>query len=814
MSPSRWFSLPACFLMLVSVTRAVDEARPALDVHGDALPPGASARLGTVRLRHSAIGLSFAPDSKTFASAGGDHHIRIWEVSSGKELLRLEGHTHPVFAVVFSADGKTLVSSGMDGTLRVWDSASGKLSRTFSSGKPEQSATALVIAPDNQTLLAAERDGTVRVWDLTTGKERSVRSDHRAGAARVALCADGKHFATLGKTGGASVWEIATGKEIARLAGQRKDLSCLLFAPDGKSLATAGRKPAISLWDARTAQELRRFEAPVGLFHILAFSPNGRYLAAKGGDRELRLWGVASGKELRAIDLPLAGVGTLAFSPDGKVLVAGQGQSLHLWDLARNRALHEFPGHAGGIDDVRFSADGKRLTSGSRDRTGRLWDASTGKLLQTWTAPDTVAGPVRIAPDGSLLASGRTAVVRADLADGKVFARDLIAGLPSFLSCLAVSPDSKVLAARGRDRTICLYSMQTGKEIGRLEGDHDRYFHLDFTPDGKWIAGGGRDVPVIVWEAASGKEVRRFNVASKRGPFTTFGVGSLGFTPDGKGLLTVDGQAILWEVSTGRERWRAGGDPDVNFWKARFAPDGKAVAAGTYTGTVRILETGTGTEVGRFDGHRGAVTGLAFAPAGKTFASGSDDGTVLVWNGAAACKKAVPAPVRLKADQLAGLWQDLIAEDAAKAYRAIWSLAADARQAVPALQGRLLGGVKEDAERFARLLRKLDDKAFTVRESAQKELEQWEDLPRGLVNKEAASHPSAEVRTRLKRVIETRKEVDPAAERVRLLRAIEVLEHIGTMEARQALQAVTEGALEPWVKEEARASLGRIALRR
>src|SRR5436305_2885444 len=105
MTPSHWLFVPVCFLLLGSPAPAED-VKPAVDLHGDALPAGAIARLGTVRLRHGAHGLAFAPDSKTFASAGSDHHIRIWEVASGKELLRLEGHTHPVFAVVFTANGK------------------------------------------------------------------------------------------------------------------------------------------------------------------------------------------------------------------------------------------------------------------------------------------------------------------------------------------------------------------------------------------------------------------------------------------------------------------------------------------------------------------------------------------------------------------------------------------------------------------------------------------------------------------------------------------------------------------------------------
>src|SRR5262249_18760333 len=63
---------------------------PWTDSHGDLLPPGALARLGTVRLRHSAhvSSVAFSPDGKTLASGEYDHAIRLWDVATGKEIRR------------------------------------------------------------------------------------------------------------------------------------------------------------------------------------------------------------------------------------------------------------------------------------------------------------------------------------------------------------------------------------------------------------------------------------------------------------------------------------------------------------------------------------------------------------------------------------------------------------------------------------------------------------------------------------------------------------------------------------------------------
>ncbi|MCC5644224.1 serine/threonine protein kinase, partial [Nostoc sp. CHAB 5824] len=71
------------------------------------------------------------PDGKTLASGSEDKTIKLWDVSTGKALKTLTGHSSKVNSVVFSPDGKTLASGSEDKTIKLWDVSTGKALKTL-----------------------------------------------------------------------------------------------------------------------------------------------------------------------------------------------------------------------------------------------------------------------------------------------------------------------------------------------------------------------------------------------------------------------------------------------------------------------------------------------------------------------------------------------------------------------------------------------------------------------------------------------------------------------------------------------------------
>jgi hypothetical protein len=249
-----------------------------------------------------------------------------------------------------------------------------------------------------------------------------------------------------------------------------------------------------------------------------------------------------------------------------------------------------------------------------------------------------------------------------------------------------------------------------------------------------------------------------------------------------------------------------------------LAPDNRRLVTADET-SLRVWDLATGNEAGRWglpvpraDYHgEPFVNRLLMLPGGRRVFTALADGTGLVWDLAPFLGSGGSKAGELGEKELTAAWEDL-AGDARRAFAAVWRLAeAPTDAVVPFLRRHLKPVAPPDSAAVRRHIADLDSDSFAAREKAYKQLESLGVLATPALREALAKAPPTEVRRRLEKLLARPPAVAPSPRVLRRLRAIQVLERLGSDDARRLLADLAAGAAHAPETEEAAAALGRLS---
>ncbi|EJC98165.1 WD40 repeat-like protein, partial [Fomitiporia mediterranea MF3/22] len=250
--------------------------------------------------------------------------------------------------------------------------------------------------------------------------------------------------------------------------------------------------------------------------------------------------------------------------------------------------LKELTGHKDRVTSVAFSPDGTRVTSGSYNKTIRIWDAESGRVI---------FGPFE--------------------------------GHTGWVQSVAFSPDGARVVSGSNDKTIRIWDVESGQMVSEpMEGHTDTVYSVAFSPDGMHVASGSADNTVMVWDVKSGQAAKRFEGHDD-------GVSSVAYSSDGKRIVSgsYDTTIRIWDVESGQTVHGPLIGHSSSVESVAFSRDGTRIASGSFDNTIRIWDAQSGECISKpFEGHTRAVTSIAFSSNSRHIASGSDDMTVRIWD--------------------------------------------------------------------------------------------------------------------------------------------------------------------------------------
>lgn len=463
--------------------------------------------------------LAVTNDGQKIVAGGVDRILRVWPINppaptanqaaspaaADEEPLQVQPaltieHPAAIRSVSISADNLKLVSGSDDSIVRVWDLTSGRQLQRFEAHSDV--VNSVVFAADNKTVLSAAGDKTARVFNL--GVVRTV-AGHEGSINDVALFANGAQAATAGADGKIQVWNLANG-EIIRTFENESAFRTLAVRSDNAQLVAADAESKLWLWDLANGTEVTQFKTPA-IVSALEYSSDNEKIVAAMLDGALRFYSPQDGSQLYELnsDQPLT---TVTFTKDGRQLLSGdEAGSLRLWSYASPTATRTFNGHGGSVYGVAFSPDGARIASASADATVRLWDANAGNQLAQLSGHQGPVYNVDFSADGALLVScGADKSIRLwDVLGGRQL-KQIPVGDASLYS-VAFHSDGKRVVAAGLDKKIRIYDVLTGKLQQTIDNHKDYVYRVAFNRRGDRLMSCGYGGNIVVWNPANGQKL-------------------------------------------------------------------------------------------------------------------------------------------------------------------------------------------------------------------------------------------------------------------------------------------------------------------
>ncbi len=590
------------------------------------------------------------------------------------ETVVQRGHSRAVKSVDFSHDGTFIVSGSEDKTIKLWELSSGREIRTYNGHQSE--VNDVLFTPDDKVLISASKDGKIYFWDVLTGN--IINSYHqKENVLRLALSPNGRYLA-VGSTGEKiNVYDTKLDSIIYSVKGSHSARDNVFINSIGTKLITGLDNRKVIIYELSTGELLKEYETVEGFCGgcitqgittphdevIIA----GRYVGVKmyANDRELKTFWEEPEEKFSALNI----------SQKGDLLVAVDEDSVIVWDVLKGTKKYVLDKNQKerspkyGIDlthkiverrsdqfnDANFSPDGRWLVTGDNSNIITLWDAKSGKKASSFYGylsfpPEdglgfdpnsyresyassllTLKNDVQLSPNGKYAYRSKIGfeVRKWELATGQIVQR--YGGHTKVVIDFEVSKDGKMLLTGGGDREVHLYNTNSGELLQQFKGHSGIIWDVGFSNDNSKIVSSSADGTVKIWDIATGKKLQSIYLSGDRNIIET--AYTVKFSPNDLYLIIANtaGKLQRWEIDTERKVQEFVGHSKVSM-DFEFYNTGKNMVSVGWDNSVRAWNLESGFQIRKFAGHHTSVYAVAISTNNSWMATAGTDRMAILWD--------------------------------------------------------------------------------------------------------------------------------------------------------------------------------------
>jgi WD40 repeat protein len=570
--------------------------------------------------------LAISPDSNFVATGSRDKSIKLWEVSTGREVRSFLGHELTVSAISFTSDGKQLVSGSTDKTVKIWDVISG---RQLSSLIVNYRVTDIAIDPKSRFFVVGGYqteyvgkgyawDDSVVVVDLKTFKvikKLDAAPDKGLGqGVSVAISHDGKWLAVGEDNRQTNVYSTSDWSKKYSFKYNNPESfcgSCISrnqFSKDDKFLFMVSKSGPLKKYSMEDGTLIRTYFDNIDYARGFSVSNDNKVIAIASDD-ELITIDENSGKEIAKIKTSRDEINEIAFTPlNGNKLLAASTNNIGILYSSDLQNQKELTGFLNMRDKGGFSAD-----------QFNVWQSSLLRYVR-------FKNDILATDDGKTLINGKygTKIKRWEMATGRTV-MDYVGHKKAAL-CFALSKDGKKLLTGGGDGAIILWNTETGDSIKVIRSYNEPIFDIKFNSDETKVATCGWDALMKIHDLETG-------VLEKYVDFETNAAYNLIFHPNDQYLFAsrLDNSLQMWEMDTKTVVRNFIGHTDI-VSSIRLSNDVSKLLTASWDGSIRLWDIGTGLMIRKIKTHTGPVHTAIWDKDEKYIYSAGADRTIKIYD--------------------------------------------------------------------------------------------------------------------------------------------------------------------------------------